>query len=85
MRDIMFLDNLMKSDIIVVFEGNTVDANYIVSLLEENGISSLIKDNLKGQLYPLYVTYGWIKPVKVFVEKRNEVKAKAIIDDNFNK
>lgn len=70
----------MKTDITVVFEGKLLDANYIKSILEENGISSLSKDNLKGQLYPLYVTYGWIKPVKIFVEKKNEKKAKEIID-----
>ena len=75
----------MKSDIIIVFEGKSLDANYIKSILEENGISSLLKDNLKGQLYPLYVNYGWIKPVKVFVEKQNENKAKEIIDTLFNK
>jgi len=69
----------MKTDIVVVFEGKSLDANYIKSILEENGISSLLKDNLKGQLYPLYVTYGWIKPVKVFVEKKYERKAKDII------
>jgi hypothetical protein len=73
----------MKTDITVVFEGKLLDANYIKSILEKNGISSLSKDNLKGQLYPLYVTYGWIKPVKVFVEKKNEKKAKEIIDEFF--
>jgi hypothetical protein len=70
----------MKSDIALVFEGKILDANYIISILEENGISSLLKDNLKSQLYPLYVTYGWIKPVKIFVEKKNERKAREIID-----
>jgi len=69
----------MKSDITVVFEGTAIDANYIKSVLEENGISSLKKENLKGQLYPLYVTFGWIKPIKVFVQKKNESKAKEII------
>ena len=73
----------MKTDITIVFEGKSIDANYIKSILEENGISSLLKDNLEGQLYPLYVTYGWIKPVKVFVEKKNEKKAKEIIDALF--
>jgi hypothetical protein len=75
----------MSSDITVVFEGKSIDANYIKSVLEENGISSLLKENLKGQLYPMYVTFGWIKPVKVFVEKKNEAKAKEIITNYFNK
>lgn len=75
----------MKTDITLVFEGKSLDANYVKSILEKNGISSLSKDNLKGQLYPLYVTYGWIKPVKVFVENKNEKKAKEIIDALFNK
>ena len=74
----------MKSDIVLVFEGKIIDANYIRSVLEENGISSILKDNLKGQLYPLYVTYGWIKPVKIFVEKKNERKAKEIINSIIN-
>jgi len=75
----------MKSDISVVFEGNFVDANYIKSILEENKIPSLLKENLKGQLYPLYVTYGWIKPIKVYVEKKYEQKAKEIIENNYTK
>ena len=74
----------MKSDITVVFEGKSIDANYIKSVLEENGIGSLLKENLKGQLYPLYVTYGWIKPIKVYVEKRNKEKAIKIIADHMN-
>jgi hypothetical protein len=74
----------MKSDITVVFEGKSVDANYIKRVLEENGITSLLKENLKGQLYPLYVTYGWIQPVKVFVEKRYAQKAKTVIDNYFD-
>jgi hypothetical protein len=74
----------MKSDIVLVFEGKIIDANYLQSVLEENGISSILKDNLKGQLYPLYVTYGWIKPVKIFVEKKNERQAREIIKSIIN-
>jgi hypothetical protein len=74
----------MKSDITVVFEGKFIDANYLKSILEENGISSLIKNNLTGQLYPMYVAYGWIKQVKVFVEKKNEKKAKEIVSIYFD-
>jgi hypothetical protein len=80
----MFIDNMMKSDIRVIFEGSPVDANYIKAILEENGIPSLLKENLKGQLYPLYVNYGWIKPIKVFVEKKNENKAIDIINNIVN-
>jgi hypothetical protein len=75
----------MKSDLALVFEGKIVEANYISRLLEQNGISSLLKDNLKSQLYPLYVTYGWIKPVKIYVEEKNEKKAKEIIDTIFDR
>lgn len=70
----------MKTDLVLVFEGKSLDADYIKNVLAENDITSLLKENLKGQLYPLYVNYGWIKPVKLFVEKRNEKKAKEIID-----
>ena len=81
----MFLKKIMKSDLTVVFEGKNIDAIYIKSVLEENGITSLLKENLKGQLYPLYVSYGWIKPIKVFVEKKNKEKAIKIIADHINK
>ena len=73
----------MKSDITIVFEGKFIDANYIKSILEDHGVPSLLKDNLNGQLYPMYVTFGWIKPVKVFVEKRYELKAKELISNYF--
>jgi hypothetical protein len=69
----------MRTDLALVFEGKSIEANYIKNVLEENGITSLLKDNLKGQLYPLYVNYGWIKPVKLFVEKKNKKKASEII------
>lgn len=80
----MFINHWIKSDIIIVYEGNFVDANYFKGILEENGIPSLLKENLKGQLYPLYVTYGWIKPIKLYVEKKNENKARDIIESIIN-
>ena len=70
----------MKTDLVLVFEGKSLEASYIKNILAENEITSLLKENLKGQLYPLFVNYGWIKPVKLFVETRNEKKAREIID-----
>ena len=69
----------MTTDLELVFEGKALEADYIKNVLEENGISSLLKDNLKGQLYPLYINYGWIKPIKLYVEKKNKKKAIDII------
>jgi hypothetical protein len=80
----MFFNNLLKSELTIVFEGSPLDANFIRSILEENDIPSLSKENLKGQLYPLYVTYGWIKPIKVYVEKKYEQKAREIINNTYN-
>jgi len=70
----------MTTDLALVFEGKSFEANYIKTVLEKNDITSLLKEYLKGQLYPMYVNYGWIKPVKVFVEKKNKEKAIEIIN-----
>jgi len=63
----------------VVFEGKSIDANFVKNILEENNIRCMLKDDLMGQLFPLFVTHGGIKPVKVFVLKNDIKEAKNII------
>ena len=63
----------------LAFQGKPIDANYVASILEANGISTILKNDMLGQLFPLYVFSGRLDPVKVFVFKSDLKKSKEII------
>lgn len=53
----------------MVFEGKAVEANFVISFLEENGIPSIVKNDMISQVFPIYVASGELKPVKVYVDR----------------
>ena len=75
---------MIKSDLKIVFEGKVMEAELIKNILEANDIDSLLKDALMGQLFPFFVTYGGVKPVKVFVDKKDYDKAILIVNNYFS-
>ncbi len=71
----------MKSDQYKkVFEGKAVEANFVRNILEENGISSIVKDDMMSQVFPLYVASGELKPVKVYVDRSSFDDARRLVD-----
>lgn len=70
----------MKSDQFKkVFEGSAVEANFIKTLLEENGIPVIIKEDMMSQVFPLYVASGELKPVKIYIDRKDDEKARKLI------
>ena len=59
----------MKSDQYKkVYEGKAVEVNLIRTILEDNGISAIVKDDMMSQVFPLYVASGELKPVKIYID-----------------
>jgi len=52
-----------------IFTGKAIEANFIRQLLEDNGISSLVKEDSLSQVFPLFVASGELQPVKLYVVK----------------
>ncbi len=52
-----------------VFEGKAVEADLVKNILEENGISTIVKEDMMSQVFPLYVATGELKPVKVYIDR----------------
>jgi len=67
----------------LAFQGKPVDANFVATILEQNGIESILKIDMMGQLFPLFVFSGRLDPVKVFVFKSDLKKSKEIIAGYF--
>ena len=58
-----------------VFAGKAIEAHFIKQMLEEHGIVSLVKDDPLGQLFPLFVASGELRPVRIYVENDKYAQA----------
>jgi hypothetical protein len=74
---------LKSSQLKMVFAGKAIEANYVKSILEDNGITPLLKNDMLGQLFPLYVLSNDLQPVKVYVDKNEFDRAKQLINSYF--
>ena len=71
-------------DIYEVFSGSSIDANFIKSYLEENGIGVIIENRLSSS-----INAGWIDPesnkgVSVMVSAENFEKAENLVREYLN-
>ena len=73
-----------NSDLIVVFKGNSVDAEIIKQVLSDNGIMANLKNQLMGSIAPWQVSSGGFDPVEVEILENDKAKALDLIDE-FNK
>jgi hypothetical protein len=74
----------MKSDQYKkVFEGSAIDANLIKDILAGEGISTIIKEDMLSQIFPMFVASGDLKPLKVYVDKIYSAQASQIIEEYF--
>ncbi len=69
----------LSEEPVIVHAGNSIEAGFVKSLLEEYGIVARLQDELMGTLAPWYVTPGGLGAVKVVVTRSNYERAKAII------
>ncbi len=70
-----------ESRFVVVYEGNTIEADLVKSLLEGNGITAFLKDEVMGTLAPFYVTPGGAGAVKVVVAREDLHLAEPILQE----
>lgn len=71
----------MKSEIIVIFEGNQIDADIIKDLLIDNGINVNLKNQLMGTIAPWQVSPGGFEPIKVEILSKDKDKALELIKE----
>lgn len=69
-----------QKEIRLVFEGSSVDAGFVTNILEDSGVSTLVKNKTLGSLYPHYASHGGVHPVKIFVKKSDYQNACGIIE-----
>jgi hypothetical protein len=69
-----------QNDPIEVFEGTTIEAGGVQSLLEESGIQSFIKNELMGSIAPWQVSGGGAGAVKIIVAQSDYEAAIKLIN-----
>lgn len=69
----------LAGELVVVHAGNSIEAGFVKSLLEEYGIAARLRDEMMGTIAPWYVAPGGVGAVKVVVTRSNYERAKAII------
>lgn len=70
-----------NSDLIVVFTGNSIDAEMIKELLADNGIIVNIKNQLMGSIAPWQVSAGGFEPIEVEILEKDKERALGLIND----
>jgi hypothetical protein len=69
----------LAEELVIVHAGNSVEAGFVKSLLEEYGIAARLRDEMMGTIAPWYVAPGGVGAVKVVVARSDYERAKAII------
>jgi len=68
-------DNLKR-----VFTGSNLDANFVKSILEENGIGAMVRNTLRESLSGGYVSGAPEDSSRVFVEEKNYDEAMKLVN-----
>ena len=70
-----------KSDFVLVFSGKLFEVHQAQSLLQAQNVDSFTKDDMMGQLFPLFGGHGAIESVKLYVRKSEQSIAQRILAD----
>lgn len=68
-------------NLIVVFTGSNVEANFIKSLLDDNNIGSIVRDSISESIGAGWGSGSPESSSQIFVDESNELQAKQIIDE----
>ncbi|MFO8130397.1 MAG: DUF2007 domain-containing protein [Bacteroidales bacterium] len=71
-------------DLKLVYTGSSINANYVKSILEENGIGALVRNTLSESLKAGWVSGAQGDSSRVFVSEENLEKALKIVEDYKN-
>lgn len=74
----------MKNDLVKVFIGSDIEANYIASLLIDNQIQCIVQNQLEGSLSAGWVNGSAYNSSVIFINKDYAEKAKEIIEQYTN-
>ena len=70
-----------EDELIVVYAGTPMDADFLKSLLERAGITAFLRDEILGTIAPWYAAPGGVGAVKVVIPKRDLDIAKPIVEE----
>jgi hypothetical protein len=70
-----------KENLKLVFTGSVVEASFIQSLLEENGIGALVRDTLNESLVAGWASGAPADAGLLFVAESHETEAKRLIEE----
>ncbi|MGQ7870070.1 putative signal transducing protein [Sunxiuqinia sp. sy24] len=66
---------------VVIYTGKTMDAEMVNQLLNNQGIETLISNQLMGSIAPWQVSAGGFEPVEIIINKEDEAKARQLIKE----
>lgn len=72
-----------QEEIKLVFEGSSIDADFVTNILKDSGISTLVKNKNIGNLFPHHEIHGDFHPVKIFVKNSDFENARGIVEAYF--
>ena len=75
---------MAERELVVVFRGNTFEANLVKGLLEDAGIVAFLNNEVMGNLAPWYVAPGGAGAVSVIISDQDSDEARPIIDKFIN-
>ncbi len=71
----------MNQDLIQVYTGSIVEANFINEILKENGVGSILRDTLNESIIAGWGSGSPEDSALIFVENEMSAKAMKIIED----
>ncbi len=73
------------SETIAIFKGKPMEAEMVNQLLNDHGIITFISNRLMGSIAPWQVSSGGFNPVEVIINKRDQEKARELIEEFHSK
>ncbi len=70
-----------ESEFVIVYSGNNIEADFVRSLLESEGIEVFLRNEAMGTLGPFYVEAAGAGAVKVVVQRKDIDAAQPIVDE----
>jgi hypothetical protein len=70
-----------EADLVTVYAGSLLEVQLLRSLLEAEGITAFLKDEILGTNAPAYAAAGGVGAIKVVIAKRDLDKAEPIIQE----
>ncbi len=67
------------NELIHIYSGSFLNAQFIANVLNENNIKCMVKDDYQNSIIAGWVSPGSVNSVRVFVEKKDAEAAKEVI------